>query len=161
MIVEKIAEILKCKFKSGKADYLITKTDYNGRTIILVKPLTYMNNSGVAVLDLIQRFKPPQANLLIVLDDFNLPFGKLRFRSKGNDGGHNGLQSVIYQLESELFSRLRIGVGNDNMKDPVVFVLSKFDKEEKKEIPFIIQHTAEACLDFVELEIEKVMNKYN
>jgi PTH1 family peptidyl-tRNA hydrolase len=160
-IVEKIAEVIKCRFKSGKGEYLIAESTYSGKRIILAKPLTFMNKSGVAVLDLIQRYNVPQTNLLVILDDINLPFGKFRFRSKGRDGGHNGLASIIYQLKSEAFPRFRVGVGKENMRDPVEFVLSNFDKEERKELPRILNHAAKACLDFVAEGIEKTMNQYN
>lgn len=161
MIIEKIAEILKCNFTSGKGDYLVSEALFNGRNVVLAKPLTYMNRSGRAVLDLIQTYNVPLSNLLIILDDFNLPFGKLRFRSKGSDGGHQGLASVIYQVESETFPRLRVGVGKESIEDAVAFVLSNFDEEEQKELPKIVKHSANACLDFVSEGIEIVMNKYN
>ncbi|MFQ6115143.1 MAG: aminoacyl-tRNA hydrolase [bacterium] len=161
VIIDKISEILHSPLTSGKGDYLISKTNYHEQEVILTKPLTFMNRSGVAVLDLVQRFHVPLENLLIILDDFNLPFGKLRFRFKGSDGGHNGLASVIYQLNSEAFPRLRVGIGKENIDDPVDFVLSGFDSEERKEIDAIVNNAAEAALDFVAEGIEKSMNKYN
>ncbi len=120
-----------------------------------------MNGSGEAVVELAQQFKIPHSNLLVIFDDFNLPFGKLRSRSKGSDGGHNGLASVIQELGSNNFSRLRVGIGKDNLADTVEFVLSKFSKKEKKELPGLINLAAEACLHFVSEGIYKTMNKFN
>ncbi|MFQ5863978.1 MAG: aminoacyl-tRNA hydrolase [bacterium] len=161
LIIDKISEILKSPLTVGKGDYLISKTSYHEKDVILSKPLTFMNRSGLAVLDLTRRFHIPLKNLLIILDDFNLPFGKLRLRFEGSDGGHNGLASVIYELESEAFPRLRVGIGRTNIADPVDFVLSNFDAQETKEIDAIIDNAAKAALDFVAEGIEKTMNKYN
>jgi PTH1 family peptidyl-tRNA hydrolase len=161
LIIDKVSEILKSPLTSGKGEYLVSETKYNETDVILAKPLTFMNRSGVAVLDLIKRFHIPLENLLVILDDFNLPFGKLRFRFKGSDGGHNGLASVIYQLRTEAFPRLRVGICKENIDDPVEFVLSNFDTEERKEIDEIINRAAQAALDFVTQGIEKTMNRYN
>ncbi|MFQ5823601.1 MAG: aminoacyl-tRNA hydrolase [bacterium] len=161
MIVDKISELLHSPFTSGKGNYLISNTKFRGKNVVLTKPLTFVNRSGLAVLDLIKRFNIPLRNLLIILDDFNLPFGKLRLRMQGSDGGHNGLASVIYQLKSEEFPRLRIGIGREKIDDPVEFVLSDFDKKDQEGIDMIINHAAKAAIDFVVEGIEKTMNKYN
>ena len=115
-----------------KKNYRFTKIVFSEQSVILVKPQAYMNRSGEAVVELVQQFKIPRNNLLIIFDDFNLPFGKLRARSKGSDGGHNGLASVIHELGSSDFPRLRIGIGRDNLTDTIKFVLSKFNKKKKK-----------------------------
>jgi len=129
--------------------------------VMLMKPLTYMNKSGEAVAELVQQFEVPHSNLLIIFDDFNLPFGKLRARPKGSDGGHNGLASVIRDLGSRDFPRLRVGIGRDEQKEVVKFVLSKFSRKEKKELPGLIELAGNACCSFVEDGILKTMNKFN
>ncbi len=142
-------------------NYIFTKIAFAEQEVILTKPLTYMNRSGEAVVELVHQFKISPSNLLIIFDDFNLPFGKLRSRSKGSNGRHNGLASVIRELGSNNFSRLRVGIGKDNLADTVEFVLSKFSKKEKKELPGLINLAAEACLHFVSEGIYKTMNKFN
>lgn len=144
-----------------KRNYTFTHSNLGERDVILAKPLTYMNRSGEAVVELIQHFKIPHSNLLIIFDDFNLPFGKLRIRSKGSDGGHNGLASVIHELGSSDFPRLRVGIGKVNHTDTIKFVLSKFNKKEKKELPGLITLAADACMHFVAEGIYKTMNKIN
>ena len=142
-------------------NYIFTKIAFAEQEVILTKPLTYMNRSGEAVVELAQQFKIPHSNLLVIFDDFNLPFGKLRSRSKGSDGGHNGLASVIHELGSSDFPRLRVGIGKDDVVDIVKFVLSKFSKKEKKELPGLIKLATDACLHFVSEGILKTTNKFN
>lgn len=135
-----------------------------GQGIIAAKPLTFMNRSGDAVSDLLNQFRVPLDNLLIIVDDLALPFGKIRLRKKGSAGGHNGLKSIIERLGGDSFPRLRIGIGqngNTNIEDTVDFVLSKFDKDERKRLPGIIEHSADACASFVKIGIENTMNGYN
>ena len=130
-------------------------------SVILVKPRTYMNRSGVAVAELIGEFNIPLSNLLVILDDFNLPFGKIRFRREGSAGGHNGLKSIIECLEDTSFSRLRLGLAQGIVADTVDFVLGKFTREEKRMLPETIHRSAEACVFFAENGIANTMNKYN
>jgi PTH1 family peptidyl-tRNA hydrolase len=120
-----------------------------------------MNNSGIAVLELYEDFLLSQENILIVLDDINLPFGKLRLRSNGSDGGHNGLYSIIYHLDSENIPRLRIGIGNPGNNEPADWVLSKFSKEEEKEIPEILEKAKEAVFIWKNESIDAAMSKIN
>ncbi len=120
-----------------------------------------MNNSGIAVLELYEDFLLSLENILIVLDDINLPFGKLRLRSKGNDGGHNGLYSIIYHLDSENIPRLRIGIGNPGNNDTSNWVLSKFSKEEEKAIPEILNEAKEAVFIWKNESIDVAMSKIN
>ncbi len=160
MIIDNLAQEVQCGFGLER-NSSIGKIQKDGRNLRLAKPLTYMNRSGEAVRDIVQKYQIPLSNLLVILDDLNLPFGKLRFRRKGSDGGHNGLASVIYQLRSEEFPRLRVGIGAETRLDAVSFVLSKFDKKERGELPDIIKHATEACLSFVTEGIEKSMTRYN
>lgn len=161
LIIDHLKKTNESSAPVKKRNYTFSKTVFGEQSVILAKPLTYMNRSGEVVLELAQQFKIPPGNLLIIFDDFNLPFGKLRARSKGSDGGHNGLASVIHELGSNDFSRLRVGIGKDNLADSVEFVLSKFNKKEKKELPALIDLAADACLHFVAEGIYKTMNKFN
>lgn len=108
---------------------------------IYIKPQTFYNNSGLAVRTFMDFYKIPLENLLVICDDFNLPFGVTRLRKKGSAGGNNGLKSVIQHLGTEDFARLRLGTGNDELRNKlgdVDFVLSKFTAEEKATLPKIL-----------------------
>ena len=120
-----------------------------------------MNNSGIAVLELYENFSLSLENILIVLDDINLPFGKLRLRSEGSDGGHKGLHSIIFHLDSENIPRLRIGIGNTENKETSDWVLSKFSEEEEKTIPEIFEKAEEAVFIWKNESIDVAMSKIN
>lgn len=120
-----------------------------------------MNNSGIAVLELYEDFSLSLENILIVLDDINMPFGKLRLRSKGSDGGHNGLHSIIYHLDSEDIPRLRIGIGNPENNETSDWVLSKFSEEEEKKIPEILEKAKEAVYIWNNESVDTAMSKIN
>lgn len=134
-VVDATAKVLGIRLKLGEGNYLIGRASRTHADIILVKPLTYMNNSGWAVREVVEKFDLTISELLIVTDDFQIPLGKIRLRMKGSDGGHNGLYSIIRQLDSSEFPRLRCGIGreigehqNECMPD---FVLSTFYESEK------------------------------
>jgi len=120
-----------------------------------------MNNSGIAALELYEHFSLSLENMLIILDDINLPFGKLRLRSKGSDAGHKGLHSVIYHLDSENIPRLRIGIGKPENMETSDWVLSKFDEEEEKKLPKILKKAQEAVFIWNNEDIEIAMSKIN
>ncbi len=133
----------------------------SGKQVVLAKPQTYMNRSGEGVLSLMDEHRVPLSNLLIVLDDFYLPLGKLRFRSTGSAGGHNGLKSILSCLQDSGFCRLRMGIGQDGDFEPIDFVLGEFEKEERKLLEHTISRAAAAAMYFVEHGITNTMNKYN
>lgn len=120
-----------------------------------------MNNSGIAAIELSERFSLSPKNILIILDDVNLPFGKLRLRNKGSDGGHNGLQSIIYNLNSEDVPRLRIGIGKPVNCERTTWVLSKFNEEEEKVMPKILRKAKEAIFIWQNENVEVAMSKIN
>ncbi len=161
MIIDKIGQLLNCPFVTVDNIYMQADTVYSGQNVSLIKPLTYMNLSGEAIVELIDREKIDLPNLLVISDDFNLTFGKIRFRKSGSDGGHNGLASVISRLQTIDFPRLRFGIGQKNMNDAMTFVLSDFNASEKKSLPSLIDETAQACLYFIREGITKTMNLYN
>ncbi|MGH7495054.1 MAG: aminoacyl-tRNA hydrolase [bacterium] len=164
MAVDLLAEQLRISFKAGKGDYLVSEVARASdaeKEVILLKPLTFMNNSGVAVRHAMDYFKIDLDKLLLILDEFQLPFGKLRLRPQGSDGGHNGLASVIQHLGSQDFSRLRIGIGSETKGDSADFVLSRFSKSEQEELPALIARAAEAALEFIRYDLPRAMNKFN
>lgn len=159
MVVDRVAKDLNLSFKK-KFNADIAKGTFNGETIILVKPLTFMNNSGDAVRKISDFYKIDHEDLLIVYDDLDLPIGKLRLRQKGGSGGHNGIKSIIAHLNHEIFKRMRIGIGT-NDEDVVNHVLGKFSKEESEILNQTLKKAQEACLDLVRLDYVDLMTRYN
>jgi PTH1 family peptidyl-tRNA hydrolase len=135
---------------------------YGGEPLLVAKPLTFMNRSGEAVAPLARYFDVAPADLLVVIDEAALPFGRLRARARGSAGGHNGLKSVIERLGSQEFPRLRLGVGRgDGRRDLADHVLSKFEPGERAELETFIARAADAAEMFAVDGIGKVMNTYN
>jgi len=129
---------------------------------VLAKPLTFMNLSGGAVVGLMQFYKVDVVDLLVVVDDVNLDLGRLRARSMGSAGGHNGLKSVIHSLGTEEFARLRIGVGRgDAQRDLADHVTAKFEREERENVAAAVGRAADAAERFVAEGIAQVMNTFN
>ncbi len=120
-----------------------------------------MNNSGIATLELSEHFFLSLENILIISDDINLPFGSLRLRTKGSDGGHKGLYSIIYHLDSEDIPRLRIGIGNPVDCKKTTWVLSKFSETEEKKMPEILKKAKEAVITWQNESFEMAMSKIN
>ncbi len=140
----------------------VAQRKVKGRQVILVKPSTYMNLSGKAVRFWMQKEKVPIENILIVTDDINLPFGKIRVRPKGGDGGHNGLKNIIELIGQNNFPRFRYGIGKDFYPgEQVDYVLGKLTDEEKK----IFEQSTKKCIDiinsFVTVGLARTMNFYN
>lgn len=140
----------------------IAEFRHKGRTFILLKPSTYMNLSGKAVRYWLQQNKVAQENLLVITDDINLPFEKLRIRAKGSDGGHNGLKSIDQLLGNQDYARMRLGVGNNFFKGRQSdYVLGKWNEDEMKIIPFILQKASDAVLIFGTIGLAAAMNQFN
>jgi PTH1 family peptidyl-tRNA hydrolase len=131
------------------------------RDLLLIKPLTFMNASGEAVGELLRYFKIDVADLLVVVDEIQLPLGKLRARTRGSAGGHNGLKSIIQHVGDD-FARLRLGVGRgDARRDLADHVLTKFEKDEAADVERMIARAADATEVFVAGGIASVMNQFN
>lgn len=137
----------------------LAEVKFKGRTLLLLKPNTYMNLSGKAIRYWLQKEKIPVENSLTICDDLNLVFGKLRLRAKGSDGGHNGLKNIQEVLGSDTYPRLRVGIGADFSKGrQVEFVLGKWSEDERAELPHILEKTAETVKAFVSIGLERAMN---
>jgi PTH1 family peptidyl-tRNA hydrolase len=135
---------------------------HRGHTLVLVKPQTFMNLSGKAVRYWMQTEKVPIENVLVVVDDIALPFGKLRVRAKGSDGGHNGLHDIIRTLEDDNFPRMRFGIGGDFARGfQADYVLGEWTSEEKKELPALIDNAIEAIKSFVSVGVNMTMTTFN
>ena len=156
--IERFAEKKSLTFQAGKGDYLLAK---KGK-LVCIKPTTFMNTSGTALLDVKQFFKAEPENFLVVYDDIDLPLGILRFRQSGGTGGHKGLESIIYQLQSEDFNRMRIGIATeDDMKPSERYVLSPFLKRDEKIKNEMIEKACEGINYYLSHDIKETMNKFN
>jgi PTH1 family peptidyl-tRNA hydrolase len=145
-------------------DSLLEAARVDSTTVILCKPLTYMNNSGVAVAEVLTRYGIPIENLLVIVDDFALPLGTIRIRGKGSDGGHNGLYSIIQSVGSQGFPRVRCGIGRTPMppKERLPeFVLSPFERGELMAAEEMVNRAAEAIIEVVRSGLASAMNKFN
>ena len=140
----------------------VAKVKFKGRTIVLLKPSTFMNLSGKAVNYYMQSEKIPLENVLIITDDIALPFGKLRLKGKGSDGGHNGLKSIQAVLNSQNYARLRFGVGNEFSKGRQVdYVLGEWSNEELENLPERLKTATEFIKGFVTIGLAQTMSNWN
>jgi PTH1 family peptidyl-tRNA hydrolase len=160
LIIDSLLERYKIPLKAGKGDYYFSEIELAGKRTLIIKPTTFMNRSGITVIQMMNNYSIDTRNILVVHDDFHLPFGTLRFRAKGSDGGHNGMESIIYHSGTEVFNRLRFGIGK-HFKDVTRFVLSKFTKKEKGKLDDLIQVAVEGVIFWSENGIDETMNKYN
>ena len=160
-IVDYLSNKEKLSFETFK---LAEKTilQKKGKKIVLIKPNTYMNLSGKSVKYWMNKEKIPIENLLVITDDLNLPFGKLRIRSKGSSGGHNGLKNIEEIFGSQNYSRLRFGINNkEKNKNKVDFVLNKWNEIEYKSLEDYLNESCEIILSFIFNGIQNTMNKFN
>lgn len=158
LCVEDSFKINKIKYKS-----LMGEVNLNGHRCIVIKPQTFMNNSGEAVREVASFYKIPPENIIVVFDDISLPCGKIRIRRKGTDGGHNGIKSIIYHLKSDKFPRIKVGVGAKPHPDYDLadWVLSTFKKDEFEEIKTAAVNSCQAIRLIVNGETDSAMNKFN
>lgn len=162
MMVDRLAARLGVSFSRLEHKALVTKANHHGQRLILAKPQTYMNLSGQAVRGLARFYKTPLDQLLLVYDDVDLPFGTLRLRPDGGSGGQKGVASVIQQLGTQDFPRLRIGIGRPpGRMDAAAYVLQDFSRAEAEMLPQILDQAVDAALTFVDEGLEAAMNQYN
>ena len=156
LVSDKILKPENCN-EYDKAEIVV-----GGKNIIIAGPTQLMNNSGYAASALLHRYSLTPSEMLVIVDDFNLPLGALRIRKGGSDGGHNGLASIIEQLETNKFPRLRLGIGPLPEDESIVdFVLGEFEKEQKKIVQKMIKTASEAAVSVIENGVEEAMKKYN
>jgi peptidyl-tRNA hydrolase, PTH1 family len=160
ILLDFIQSQLNIPFRPGKGDYHFCAIELAGQPVVMVKPMTYMNRSGLAVQQVLDHFDLTINECLIIYDDFNLPFGELRFRARGQSGGHKGIESVIYHALTEQFDRLKIGIGHVPA-DAIDFVLSKFEADELAQLEEFMLNAHQAILTYLEYGIEKAMNQFN
>lgn len=163
MTVDCIAKSCGCQLKDLKFKSLCATAEVAGKRALLMKPTTYMNNSGEAVRDAMQFYKIPPENVIVIYDDISLDVGKLRVRRKGSDGGHNGIKSIIYLTGKDTFPRVKIGVGKKPHPeyDLAAWVLSKFTTDEQKLLEPVFVDASKAVGDIILGDIDAAMNKFN
>lgn len=160
-VLDALAEKEDLKFETQKLGDLTTYK-FKGRTFILLKPSTYMNLSGKAVLYWLTKEKVPLENLLIITDDLNLPFGQLRLKTKGSDGGHNGLKDTQHKLQTSKYNRLRFGISDEfNKGRQVDYVLGEWTDEESQKLSERLDKCIEVIKSFGTAGVNNTMNTYN
>lgn len=158
-----LAQKLGCKVDKGKFEGLYGQTTYEGHKLYLLKPLTYMNLSGRSVLQLSAYFNIPPQRIVVIFDDISLDIGRLRIRSNGSAGGHNGIKSIISQLGSQDFPRVKVGVGakpNPDF-DLADWVLSAFSASEEKSLQAALERAADAALCIVSQGTMEAANRFH
>jgi len=162
MVLDGVAERLGVSLDREKHQGLLAETSHAGGKVLLVKPLTFMNLSGACIAEAARNKVFDPVDLLVVVDDINLPLGRLRFRPGGSAGGHNGLKSVIERVGSNSFHRLRLGVGAKKPGENLVdHVLSRFSPDEWPEVNAMVADAVEAALCWAADGMQTAMNRYN
>lgn len=157
MAIDKVAEKLNLNIDKKEFAALTAKNNQ----VILVKPQTYMNNSGEAVSQIMKYYHIDINDLLIIYDDLDLKYGQLRLRLKGSSGGHNGIKSIINYIHSENFKRIRIGIEKNPLIETADYVLGKVEKDKQQLFDDSIEKASQAAIEFITDEFEKIMNMYN
>jgi PTH1 family peptidyl-tRNA hydrolase len=161
IVADALAQEGKAVFRTDR-HAAVTRLSLKGRTIVVIKPSTYMNLSGKAVRYWMQKEDIAIENILVIVDDFALPLGAIRMRKKGSDGGHNGLISIIEYLESTEFTRIRFGIGNDFAKGyQVDYVLGRWSNEETKVLIPRVKEAVEMIKSFILAGPDRTMNIFN
>lgn len=161
LVLDRMADNEKVEFTTERlADRAEIK--FKGRQLHLIKPNTYMNLSGKAIAYWLQELKIPKENLIVVVDEIALPFGKLRLKPTGSAGGHNGLKNIEMLLSTQEYPRIRVGIGGNYPKGQQVdYVLSRFTDQEFEELPAVMDKVIEAVKSVTTIGVERTMNFYN
>ncbi len=162
MVLDELTSQLKATMPKTKFDGLIFSANSGSQKVILVKPQTYMNDSGRCIRQVMDFYKIPSENIVIIYDDIDLPEGKVRIRAKGGPGTHNGMRSIVSNI-GENFPRVRVGIGQPPHKemDLADYVLGKFSKDSQKTMEEAISKSADAVIELVKNGVDAAMQKYN
>lgn len=161
MVLERFADRHHLSIERIKFESLIGEFDHKGEKVLLIKPLTYMNASGRAIRRVMEFYKLTPKDLLVIVDDIDLPLGTLRMRKSGGSGTHNGMRDTLNQLQSEDFARMRLGIGDKRQGALADYVLSGFSKAEKPVLEEMLDKAVCALEDYLEGGIEYSMNRNN
>lgn len=161
-ITDRVVAANQLSFSKVQHQAMVALGRLRDQRVVIAKPQTYMNESGRAVSALLNFYKIPLQRLIVIFDDLDLPFGTLRLRSDGGAGGHNGMRSIIGQLGTNQFARLRVGIGRPpGRMDPAAFVLQDFGRDEALELPGLLDRAVQAVETFVVADITTAMNQFN
>ena len=156
-IIDKLVEQRSLKYKLGKGDYVFALDN----DCMFLKPTSFMNNSGVAIKQALNYYKNIE-KIIVIYDDIDIFLGQIRFRPNGSDGGHNGLKSIIYHLQTDVFDRLKIGIAtNDNMRPSEKYVLKPFSKQYIDLVSEVIDYASDGMNYYLKNNITSTMNNYN
>ena len=159
-VVNELAKRMNIAFKPGKGDYVYAEDRNKG--IVLVKPTTGMNRSGLATRQVVDKWNVDLENLHLIVDDVDLHLGTLRIRPRGGDGCHRGMESVIYQLNDNKFPRIRFGIKADDHKRPAEkYVLKPFLKQDQELAEEMVQRTADAVFSIINIGLNRTMSEFN
>ena len=162
MLIDRLTVRLDARMSRVQAKALVASVNHEGNKIILAKPQTYMNLSGQSIQGLARFYKLPLESMIVAHDDLDLPFGTIRIRPGGGPGGQRGVASTIERLGTKEFRRLRIGIGRPpGRMDPAAYVLQDFSKADQPLLSEILEHAADAALEFVINGLDSAMNKFN
>lgn len=161
MALDMIAEKYNTNYNENKFNSLYTIIRVNNERVILMKPQTYVNLSGSAVISIMNYYNISKDDILVIYDDIALPTAKLRVRYKGSGGGHNGIEDIIRYLKSNEFKRIRIGIGNNPNIERANYVLGRFTKSESELLAKSLYRLTDIPTDFIKLPFSDFMNKYN
>ncbi len=162
MVADRVASRLGITFQPGPGDYHEAVGEIGGRAVALVKPTTYMNNSGIAARQVLERRGVDPSDMLVIVDEIQLPPGRIKLKSAGSSAGHNGTESLIYQLQTEQFARLRCGVGNNFAFGGLVdYVLAPFNHDELEQVEEMIEAACTAVEIWVAEGTARAMNRVN
>ena len=161
IFIDSFANSLGIQISKEKYNGLYAEAIINGEKIILLKPLSYMNLSGEVIIKFVNFFKINIEDILIINDDLDMDFGRIRLKSNGSSGGHNGLKNIELHLGTQNFKRLKFGIAKNKLIDTKDYVLGNFNKEEKEIIENSKENINNILKDFIILTFENLMNKYN
>ena len=161
MVVDALADAFQVSINTQKFKGEYVKFKYKNEDIILLKPLTYMNNSGESVIQVMNFFKIDVDDLIVIYDDMDMPTGKLRLRQSGSAGGHNGMKSIIQHVGTQNFKRIRVGIDKHALIPVVDYVLGRFSKEQQPLISEGIENAKKAVQTMIDKDFVAAMNTYN
>lgn len=159
--IKRLADKFDIRNVDKDCEALIAKGKIKEIKVILAQPLTYMNNSGRSVAKLVNKYNVSLEDLVVIYDDLDLPTGKLRVKSKGSSGGHNGIQSIMDNLNSEEINRIRIGIGRPLDLPVTEYVLREFSKEQQKRVEETFEIIEQVIVEIIKNGAESAMNKFN
>ena len=160
--INKLAKEYKIEISKRKFDGIIGEGMIEGQKVILLKPQTYMNLSGKSIIQAINFYKIPMENILVIYDDIDTDIGKIRIRKKGSSGSHNGMKSVVQELQTEDFARIRVGIGKPEFKNDMInYVIGAIPKEEVEILEEGTTKAKDAVIEILKNGIDIAMNKFN